>query len=79
LTTQRHEDVLAEKRARLTLQIAVLSEKKIAKIIELLEDQRRENPLLTSRPDTEAASMASATDPEASLAELEATEEKRGN
>jgi mxaJ protein len=33
LTTQRHEDQLAEKRARLTLQIAVVSENKIAKVI----------------------------------------------
>ena len=58
LTTQRHEDELAEKRARLTLQIAALSEKKIAKIIELLEEQRRDNPLLPMREDALAADMA---------------------
>ncbi|MDO7841724.1 DUF1003 domain-containing protein [Sphingomonas sp. CA1-15] len=78
LTTQRHEDVLAEKRARLTLQIAVLSEKKIAKVIELLEDQRRDNPLLSSRLDAEANSMANATDPQANLAKLDETEDRKG-
>ena len=73
LTTQRHEEELAEKRARLTLQIAVLSEKKIAKVIELLEEQRRDNPMLSSRTDHEAAAMAKATDPRTSLDQLEAS------
>ena len=63
LTTQRHEDVLAERRAQLTLQIAVLAEKKIAKVIELLEEQRRDNPMLADRVDAEANSMARAADP----------------
>ena len=71
LTTQRHEDELAERRARLTLHIAVLSEKKIAKVIELLEEQRRDNPLLPSRADAEAAAMAQASDPRASAERLE--------
>ena len=38
LTTQRHEEELAESRAQLTLHIAMLSERKIAKVIELLEE-----------------------------------------
>lgn len=58
LTTQRHEEQLAETRAQLTLRIAMLSERKIAKVIELLEEQRRDNPLLPSREDREAADMA---------------------
>jgi uncharacterized membrane protein len=74
LTTQRHEEELAETRARLTLQIAVLSEKKIAKIIELLEEQRRDNPLLQTRTDEEADAMARATDPLPNLEQPEATE-----
>ena len=72
LTTQRHEDELAKKRSQLTLQIAVLSEKKIAKIIQLLEEQRRDNPMLSSRFDPEAAEMAIASDPRASLQQIEA-------
>ena len=69
LTTQRHGEDLAERRARLTLQIAALSEKKIAKVIELLEEQRRDNPLLPSREDPLAAAMAKPNDPAADLAQ----------
>ena len=58
LTTQQHQDQLAERRAELTLQIAVLSERKMAKLIELMEEQRRDNPLLASRVDEEAERMA---------------------
>lgn len=63
LTTQRSQDELADRRARLTLQIAALSEKKIAKVIELLEEQRRDNPLLPARTDSSADQMAVSTDP----------------
>ncbi len=57
LTTQRHDEALAEKRAQLTLQIAMLGERKTTKIIALLEEQRRDNPLLASRVDAEAEEM----------------------
>ena len=70
LTTQRHQDQLAERRAQLTLQIAILSEKKVAKVIALLEEQRRENPLLSSRTDEEAEAMAQSADPGANLDRL---------
>ncbi len=58
LTTQQHQDQLAERRAELTLEIAVLSERKMAKLIELMEEQRRDKPLLASRVDEEAERMA---------------------
>ena len=67
LTTQRHEEELAESRAQLTLHIAMLSERKIAKVIALLEEQRRDNPLLPSRVDQEAATMAQPSDHEMAL------------
>ena len=73
LTTQRHADELADRRAQLTLQIALLSEKKVAKIIELLEEQRRDNPLLASRTDHVANEMAVSVDPEVALARIEQT------
>jgi uncharacterized membrane protein len=71
LTTQRHENALAEKRAHLTLQIAVISEKKIAKIIALIEEQRRDNPLLGTRIDNEAEQMAKTADQQASRQQVE--------
>jgi uncharacterized membrane protein len=67
LTTQRHEEELAESRAQLTLHIALLSERKIAKVIALLEEQRRDNPLLPSRTDYEAAAMAQPSNHDATL------------
>ena len=48
-----------------------VTEKKIAKVIQLLEEQRRDNPLLTDRHDLEARDMAQSTDPARSLARLE--------
>ena len=72
LATQRHADELAAKRAQLTLQIAVLSEKKIAKVIELLEEQRRDNPTLPDRTDSLAEEMGKATNPSRNLERIEA-------
>ncbi len=67
LTTQRREDQLAGYREQLTLELAILSEQKSAKIISLLEEMRRDNPLLKNRPDEEAAAMSVAADPQAVL------------
>lgn len=72
LTTQQHQDQLAERRAELTLQIAVLSEQKMAKLIDLMEEQRRDNPMLASRVDKEAEEMARSLVPEESIAQLDA-------
>lgn len=63
LTTQRREEEAARRRSQLTLQLASLSEQKIAKVIALLEEQRRENPALRDRRDNEAEDMAQASDP----------------
>ncbi len=50
LTTQRRADELAQHREQLTLELAILSEQKTAKVIELLEEMRRDNPNLRNRP-----------------------------
>lgn len=62
LSTQRHQDRLADRRAHLTLQLASLSEKKIAKVIELLEQQRNDNPLLPNSNDATAQEMSKPVD-----------------
>ena len=72
LSTQLHNEELAEKRSELTLQIALLTERKVAKMIALLEEQRRDHPALTPRTDDEAERMAFPTDPQDVLAKLEA-------
>ena len=67
LTTQRREDQLAEHREQLTLELAIVSETKTAKIIELLEEMRRDSPMLPNRIDEEAAAMAAPADPQSVL------------
>ena len=67
LTTQRRADTLAQHREQLTLELAILNEQKTAKVIELLEEMRRDNPNLRNRVDHEAASMAIPADPQAVL------------
>ncbi len=72
LSTQQHGEELAQRRAELTLQIAILSERKVAKVIELLEEQRSENPMLASRHDPEAKQMSQAADAGEALERIEA-------
>jgi len=47
----------------LKLEVAIVNETKTAKIIELLEEMRRDNPALPNRTDEEAAAMAEPVDP----------------
>jgi uncharacterized membrane protein len=63
LATQRHDDELARHREMLTLEIAILSEQKAAKIIQLLGQMRRDSPHLASRSDHEAQAMSDSADP----------------
>ncbi len=73
LTSQRRENRLAEHRAQLTLELAMVSEQKIAKLIELVEDQRRDNPQIANRIDKEAAAMAQPADPQAMFEAIQET------
>ena len=77
LTTQRHEEELAERRAQLTLHLAMLSERKIAKVIELLEEQRRDNPMLPTRVDLEASGMARPSDHDAAMGLMDDAADRR--
>jgi uncharacterized membrane protein len=64
LATQRRDDQLGQHRDQMTLQLAFLSEQKLAKIIGLIEENRRDNPLLGDRVDPTADAMAMPTDPQ---------------
>lgn len=66
-TTQRREDLLADHRAQLIMELSILNDRKISKIIELLEESRRDNPAIVNRIDDQAAQMSSPSDPEAVL------------
>lgn len=65
LSTQRRADVLASHREQLILQLAFVSEQKTAKIIELLEELRRDSPQLKDRVDRVADQMIESVDPKA--------------
>lgn len=74
LTTQRREDQLAGYREQLTLELGILSEQKAAKIIQLLEELRRDSPLIANRVDEEAAALSTPADPEAVLEAIKTTQ-----
>jgi hypothetical protein len=67
LSTQRRDDELASYREQLTLELAILGEQKSAKIIELLEELRRDDPTIRDRIDHDAAAMSAPADPQAVL------------
>jgi len=71
LVTQRREDQLAERRGQLTLELAILADKKSAKIIALLEELRRDHPQVSDRLDPVSAEMATPTDVPTVLAAID--------
>jgi uncharacterized membrane protein len=77
MTTQNRQAREAEKRSELDLQINLLSEQKLAKVIALLEELRRDMPFIRDRADPVAHSMAQAVDPHAVILALEETLEGR--
>jgi uncharacterized membrane protein len=62
LVAQKHEDELNVHRDTLTLELAILSEHKIAKVIQLLEELRRDTPQVQDRVDPQAQQMAQPAD-----------------
>jgi uncharacterized membrane protein len=71
LIAENHQGMIAERRAQVTLQIALVSEQKIAKVIELLERLRHDDPGVPNRRDDEAARMSEATDLRVALSEMD--------
>nr|WP_232283614.1 hypothetical protein [Sphingomonas sp. PAMC 26617] len=62
----------------MTLQIAMLGERKNTKIIALLEEQGRDNPLLESRVDREADEMGQISDSFQNLVKIEGAKLPKG-
>ena len=71
LVTQRRENEFAEARERLMLELALLSEQKSAKIIELVERLRRDHPQIDDHVDPEAHDMARPIDPQTLFAAVD--------
>jgi uncharacterized membrane protein len=75
LTTQRRENELSELREQLNLELVITSEQKTAKVIQLLEELRRDMPQVHNRLDPEAVAMARPADPEVMLEAIRETQE----
>ncbi len=63
LSTQRREDELSTRRQQMTLELSLLAEQKASKTIQLLEELRRDIPLVSNRRDDHAESLATPSDP----------------
>jgi uncharacterized membrane protein len=75
LVAQKHEDELNAHGDTLTLELAILSEHKLAKVIELLEDLRRDSPQIPDRVDPQAQQMAEPADAGSILAAVRERDE----
>jgi uncharacterized membrane protein len=83
LISENRQQRLADQREQVTLQMALVIDRKAAKIIELLENMRKDDPALPDRMDAEAERMAEATDLRSAVDRLEretnrAAEESNG-
>ena len=67
VVTQRRDDHLALYREQLILELVISSEQKTAKVIQLLEEFRRDHPLMGDRTDQQADDMAQPADPSSVL------------
>jgi uncharacterized membrane protein len=62
---------LEERRAHLDLQVNLLTEQKTTKLIELIEELRRDLPMVKNRDDPKAEALQQPTDPHQVLAALD--------
>jgi uncharacterized membrane protein len=75
LTTQRQEDQLARHRSQLILEILLLNDQKISKIVELIEENRRDDPAILNRVDDQAEAMSTPSDPRTVLEAIKDVQE----
>jgi uncharacterized membrane protein len=71
LTRQNRLAKLEEQRAHLDLKVTLLTEQKVAKLIDLLEELRRDLPNVKNRADPEAAVLQQSMKPDMVLAALD--------
>ena len=75
LSTQRRENELSELREQLNLELVITNEQKTAKVIQLLEELRRDMPQVFNRRDAEAEAMARPANPEIMLEAIKETQD----
>ena len=67
LVRQTRQDKISEQRSHLMLQVNLLNEQKVAKVIELIEELRIDLPDVKDRYDWESDAMQKSTDPQVVL------------
>ena len=67
LVRQTRQDKISEQRSHLMLQVNLLNEQKVAKVIELIEELRTDMPNVKDRYDWESDAMQKSTDPQVVL------------
>jgi uncharacterized membrane protein len=75
LTTQNRVAKLVQRRGQLDLQVNLIAEEKIAKLVALMEELRRDLPTVKNRRDALAEAMTEAVDVHAVASELEAIDD----
>jgi len=78
LTSENRLSEIEERRARLHLQVSLLAERKIAKVVQLLEELRIDIPEVPDREDREAQAFTLPADPHEVAAEIERRTPERG-
>ena len=73
LTSQRGDDRLTQRLELLNLELTILSEQKIAKVVALLEELRHDSPHLRNRVDELAEEMARPADPQSVIDAIKET------
>jgi uncharacterized membrane protein len=73
LIAQRRQTKVSEERAHLSLQINLLTEQKVTKLIHLIEELRRDLPMVRNREDPHAAALEQPTDAAQVVSALKST------
>lgn len=73
---QRRQAKISTRRAQLDLQVNLLAEKKLTKLIALVEELRRDTPSVKNRRDPEAEALSRTANPEMVVQALEAQLDK---
>jgi uncharacterized membrane protein len=71
LTTEHRSEQIGLRRSQLDLQMNLLNDRRMAKLIEMVDDLRRDLPLVPTHDDPEVEQLRSPTDPQLALREIE--------
>jgi uncharacterized membrane protein len=77
-STQRRDSQRDGHRDELVLELSVVTDQKVSKVIELLEEHRRDNPGIEDRYDGEAHAMSTPTDAQAVLEAIKDAKDETG-